>query len=169
MIDQQIDSIPDYTPEQAEQPQPVSPSDQEIEQPHKLTSESTTVKEPKSITTPVRESTETGPEETIPHNTEPETPSSPKRTVTATRTSKPQGEKNNKPVLEEFTTSDGTVIQAKSHYSAAVRLANKLGGTPDSPVIVELTDKHGKTLAFETRMEKGIPRAKKVKPPAPHG
>ena len=186
-IEQQLDKLPDYIPGQ-DQDQPPDPESEDppigpIPEPVEHTQIPVLEPEPHHAipydgdNNPSKEYTQSTPTD----EPEVETPKEPitsqdtdldqnpikspgqKRSVTARRNS------NDKKPLKKFTTSDGTVVEGKSLYSVAVQLAKQLGGTPESPTQVELTDEDGKVSVFETRMDENkqrggfTPRAKRVK------
>ena len=171
MIEQQLDKLPDNTgPDYVHAPEPTPLSAQEPDpEPPAQDKESTTEQSPP----PTPESEYVGDpslEQIIDHNTDTSRSSNYKRSITAQH--KVPDDKNTpkKQDLKKFTLSDGTVIEAKTPLSAATGLAKKLGGTADTPEIVELTDEDGKKFVYETRVGQirrrgkiiDMPRAKKI-------
>ena len=177
IIEQQLDSLPDNIPRQDKEqtPEPAQgPQSQVIEptiEQASTPSSNDQITETATDPTPESESVdESSLEEIIDHNINPNRPSELKRSITAQHTE--PGEKNNvkKQDLKKFTLSDGTEIEGKTPHSVATKMAKELGGTADSPVIVELTDESGNKFLYETRMDESnlrggktkVPRAKKA-------
>ena len=184
-IEQQLDELPDYVPEQghdlapepipvvtqepepeppaqAIEPIPISVIDQDAHEP-----DSETIHEPVIEPEPAEVPS---PEKTIDHKTDTQKPPGIKRSVTAKHST--DVKKATKQPLKKFTTSDGTVREGKTPHSVAMKMAKDLGGTTNSPAIVELTDEEGTIFVYETRMDETtrrgsktkVPRAKMVKP-----
>lgn len=170
-IEQQLDELPDYVPEPdhdlAPEPTPVITQKPDPEPPSQAVEPSETTHEPVIEPEPAEVP---APEKTIDHKTDTQKPPSIKRSVTARHST--DVKKTTKQNLKKFTTSDGTVKEGKTPHSVAMKMAKDLGGTTDSPAIVELTDEEGNTFVYETRMDESIlrggktkvPRAKMVKP-----
>lgn len=168
-IEQQLDELPDYIPEQdhnlAPEPIPVVTQEPKPEPPVQAVEPSETTHEP--VIEP--ETEVPAPKKTIDHKTDTQKPPGIKRSVTAKHST--DVKKTTKQPLKKFTTSDGTVKEGKTPHSVAMKMAKDLGGTTDSPAIVELTDEEGNTFVYETRMDEStlrggktkVPRAKMVK------
>ena len=168
-IEQQLDELPDYVPEQdhnlVPEPTPVVIQEPKPEPTSQAIEPSETTHEP--VIEP--ETEVPAPEKTIDHKTDTQKPPGIKRSVTARRST--DVKKTTKQPLKKFTTSDGTVKEGKTPHSVAMKMAKDLGGTTDSPAIVKLTDEEGNTFVYETRMDEStlrggktkVPRAKMVK------
>lgn len=177
-IEQQLDKLPDYIPDQY-QDQPSEPVEHtpipvlKPEQYQEVINTEIEVMDPGDGTHAIPDNKDNGdndsPKEftqsTPTEEPEVETPKEPipvQDTDLDPKPIKSPGQKrsvtakrnsNEKKPLKKFTTSDGTVVEGKSPYSVAVQLAKQLGGTSESPTQVELTGEDGKISVFETRMD----------------
>lgn len=161
-IEQQLDELPDYVPEpdHGQSPEPTPVITQEPEPPSQAVEPSETTHEPVIEPEPAEVPV---PEKTIDHKTDTQKPPQIKRSVTAKRST--DEKKPTKQNQKKFTTSDGKVKEGKTPHSVAIKMAKDLGGTTDSPEIVELTDEEGNKFVYETRMDEITRRGVKTKVP----
>ena len=175
-IEQELDSLPDHIPDPEPEliPSPVQ-ADPIIEpDPKQETQQIPVPMDTQDLKpTPYQEPPKTQEDTHIHEETDNTTPDDKtsnhqKRSITAQHST--DVKKINKKKMKKFTQPNGIVVEGRTPHTAAMKLAKELGGTSESPALVELTDESGAIYKYETRLDDSkigggktkVPRAKLI-------